>query len=239
MKARVKIRLGDMFDGPSDLIILPCSTGGTITNFVANHLRNFNIPYPKPGMVHGDVDIIPFEGAENIAQYVAFAASVKGHSSNPLAIQKIGEKVGKFSNTNSSIQAIAAPLLGAGAGGLKSEIVVRSIHKGFTMYAPPEATLTISILHKDVFDRVRENLEEFLYKESKSIKTINENLNVNRPPLRVFISYTAVESSDKEWVKQIATFLRQNGINSRLDIWHLRHGMDLSTRYHDPRGNVH
>jgi len=227
MKARVKLRLGDMFDGPSDLIILPCSTDGTITNFVDKHLQNFNIPDPKPGMALGDVDIIPFEGAENIAQYVAFAASVERYSSDPLAIQKIGENIGKFSNTYSSIRVIAAPLLGAGAGGLKSETVVKSIHKGFITYAPPEATLTINILHKNVFQRVRENLEDLLYSISPSKNTIDKKIKINKPPLRVFISYTSTNPSTIEWVKMLATFLRKNGIDARLDIWHLRHGMDL------------
>ena len=30
----VKLRLGDLFDGPSDLIVLPCSTIGTVTGFI-------------------------------------------------------------------------------------------------------------------------------------------------------------------------------------------------------------
>jgi hypothetical protein len=36
MAGFVKLRLGDLFAGPADLIVLPCSTGGTITRFVAN-----------------------------------------------------------------------------------------------------------------------------------------------------------------------------------------------------------
>jgi hypothetical protein len=46
----VELRLGDMFDGPSDLIVLPCSTVGSVTPFVREKLRNYRIPYPKPVM---------------------------------------------------------------------------------------------------------------------------------------------------------------------------------------------
>lgn len=227
LKARVKLRLGDLFDGPSDLIVLPCSTGGDITDFVDNHLRYFKIPFPKPGMELGDVEIMPFEGGENIAQYVAFAASVRLLSSKPTAIEKIGAKIGDFTKTQSSVRAIASPLLGAGAGGLKSEVVVRSLHKGFLAHAKPQATLTISVLHKNVFERLKRNLKDLLSHSSAIDHTIDKQEVGNKPPLRVFISHTSTGSSHKEWVKTLATFLRKNGVDARLDIWHLRHGMDL------------
>jgi hypothetical protein len=35
MGAVVKLRFGNIFDGPSDLVVLPCSIYGTITPFVA------------------------------------------------------------------------------------------------------------------------------------------------------------------------------------------------------------
>jgi hypothetical protein len=77
MEPSVKLRLGNLFDGPSDLIVLPCSTAGTITGFVARSLAQYSIPHPREGMKLGEIEITPFEGAENIAQYVAFAASVR------------------------------------------------------------------------------------------------------------------------------------------------------------------
>ena len=64
----------------------------------------------------GQVDIMPFTGGENIAQFVAYAASVEHHSSTTKAIEQIGVHIGNFTISNSSIRAISAPLLGAGAG---------------------------------------------------------------------------------------------------------------------------
>lgn len=49
----------------------------------------------------------------------------------------------------------------------------------------------------------------------------NENL------IRVFISYTRTSVEHQNWVKEIAAFLRGNGIDARLDVWYLRPGMDL------------
>ncbi|MCX6170651.1 MAG: toll/interleukin-1 receptor domain-containing protein [Ignavibacteriales bacterium] len=224
-KARIKLRLGDLFDGPSDLIVLPCSTGGTITKFVANYLQHFNIPFPNERLKLGDVLFLPFEGAENIAQYVAFAASVKGNTSDSEAINNIGKKIGEFTREKSSIRLISSPLLGAGAGGLQSETVVENLYRGFVSKAEPDSTLVINVLHENVYERLKENFYNLLSSEDPSIT--RKNFGSNKPPLRVFISYTSTSISHQNWIKSLATCLRENGLDARLDIWHLRPGMDL------------
>lgn len=47
-------------------------------------------------------------------------------------------------------------------------------------------------------------------------------------PIRAFISYTQSDEVHARWVKDIATVLRENGIDARLDVWHLRPGMDVA-----------
>src|SRR5215213_6492288 len=109
----VQLKLGDMFDGPSDLIVLPCSTAGTITPFVRKRLVHHRIPYPDVGMELGDVNILPFKGGENIAKFVAYAASVDGHSSSFDAISRIGEHLGAETRRRSMVRLVSTPLLGA------------------------------------------------------------------------------------------------------------------------------
>lgn len=133
MSATVKLRLGDMFDGPADLIVLPCSTSGTITGFVARRLVQHSIPHPKVGMALGEVEIMPFEGGEDIAQFVAFAASVRHNTSDVKELRAIGESLGRFTAENPSVRYVAAPLLGAGAGGVQSELVAAA----YAMVSPP------------------------------------------------------------------------------------------------------
>jgi hypothetical protein len=208
----VELRLGDMFDGPSDLIVLPCSTVGSVTPFVREKLRNYRIPYPKPVMNLGDVQVHPFEGGENIAQFVAYAvsveASVEGTSTTEEAIRRIGGQLGDLTIQNASVRQIAAPLLGAGAGGLRSETAV-------------------SCLHKDVFERVRRNLN--LEARPSDFQTEPPDQTQKRPekPPRVFISYSRTSPEHEQWVEALGAFLRENGIDARLDIWNLRRGMDL------------
>jgi hypothetical protein len=215
----VQLKLGDMFDGPSDLIVLPCSTSGTITQFVRQRLIHHRIPYPKPGMKLGDVIVMPFQGGENIAQFVAFAASVAENYSSIAAIRRIGEQLGAATHEGATIRLVSAPLLGAGAGGIGSENVVEALSTGFKSNAHQDARLVIHVLHSDVFSRL-----------SKSPASSESNVKQPQQPMgaiRVFVSYSHTSSDHEQWVERLGAFLRESGIDARLDIWNLRHGMDL------------
>ena len=224
--AYVKLKLGNIFDEPTDLVVLPCSTGGTITNFVANYLREYNIPHPRTGMRLGDVDVRTFDGAESVAQYAAFAVSVKSQSSTTEAITEIGESLGRATNKYDAVRRVSAPLLGAGAGGLGSENVVEALSRGFKETAAADAVITIFVLHKNVIDRLRRNrssgTERERNAEDKKPETKSQHV-----PIRIFISYSGTSPVHKKWVAELATHLRSNGLDARLDQWHLRGGMDL------------
>ncbi|MCU7805989.1 MAG: toll/interleukin-1 receptor domain-containing protein [Candidatus Thiodiazotropha sp. (ex Lucinoma borealis)] len=213
MTASVKLRLGNLFDGPADVIVLPCSTAGTVTGFVARSLSHYSLPHPNIGMRIGTVEIIPFDGGENIAQFVAFASSVRRMASTLYDIENIAVKLGEFTKQVSSARVISVPLLGAGAGGLQSEAVVASLKKGFVSSAHEDASLIVHVLHKEVFDRLRGTRRVMADKPKDAI--------------RVFISHTSCTEQDVAWVKELALFLIDNGIQARLDQFHLRRGMDL------------
>jgi hypothetical protein len=213
----VKLRLGNLFDGPSDLVVLPCSTIGTVTGFVARSLAHYALPHPRDRMEHGEVEIMPFEGGENIAQFVAFAASVLSPGiATPDAIRSIGRTLGQFTIQQSSVRVIAAPLLGAGAGRLQSEKVVAALRDGFLSTAESAASLVVHVLDQAVFDRLRGNRANLKGSPSQ--------------PLRVFISHTSNTPDQQEWVKQLALYLIDRSIQARLDKFHLRRGMDLPQR---------
>jgi len=217
--ASVQLKLGDMFDGPSDLIVLPCSTSGTTRTFVQQRLSHHRIPHPGPGMKLGELSVLPFEGAENIAQYVGYAVSVEGFSSSEHAINRIGEQLGLVTFEVPTIRLISAPLLGAGAGGLASETVVGALSRGFKGRAHRDARLEIHVLHKEVFDWLSRPDAPWRVPAA-------DDLRAGRT-LRVFISYSRSSPEHELWVEQLGTYLRHNGVDARLDIWHLRRGMDL------------
>jgi hypothetical protein len=213
MTPTVKLRLGDMFDGPSDLIVLPCSTSGTITGFVARRLARYSIPHPRSGMALGEVEILPFEGGEDIAQFVAFAASVHGYDSGLKELGLIARALGSFTAAQPEVKYVAAPLLGAGAGGIRSELVVGALRDGFLNTAASDATMVIHVLHQNVYDRLKANRRVIQGRPKEAV--------------RVFISHTSKTDEAVEWVKALAFYLIDQGIQARLDRFHLRRGMDL------------
>lgn len=215
----VQLKFGDMFDGPCDLIVLPCSTSGTITSFVRRQLKHHRIPYPAAGMKLGDLSIAPFEGGENISQFVAYAASVEGRVSSFDAIRRIGELLGTATIERNAIRRVSVPLLGSGAGGLDASLVIKELSSGFKATAHHDATMVIHILQKEIFDRLK-----------PSTPTVGEQASIGQrsdSAIRVFVSYSRTSPEHERWVEKLATFLRANGIDARLDSWHLRHGMDL------------
>jgi len=216
----VQIRHGDMFDGPSDLIVLPCSTGGTVTAFVQAKLLRFRIPKPNSHLKLGDVQLLPFEGGESIAQYVGFAASVEDFGSSLDAIWRIGGHLGRFTQEVPGIRRVAAPLLGAGAGGLDARNSLAKLSEGFHEEASSGALLMVSVLDEDLFKRLAIPV--------RGRPQVSRHTPADQTPLRVFISYTHGDDGHQKWVRDFATFLRGNGIDARLDVWHLRPGMDLA-----------
>ena len=249
MPGSIQLEVGDIFNGPSDLIVLPCSSGGGITGFVRNRLEEFNIQYPSGKIEFGHIHVFPFSGAENIASYVAFAASVKSMKTSEEALEEIGQQLGTFASKNPSVQLISSPLLGTGAGGLSPIAAFKSLTKGFFAKSPENVVLKICILSEDWYNkivsecnyaqihvnssgqRVIENKDEreITRRECEDKKySIADGQSISNKPIRVFISYTRTSDSHSEWVKSLARFLRENGIDARLDVWHLRHGMDLT-----------
>ena len=110
--------------------------------------------------------------------------------------------------------AVAAPLLGAGAGGLQSEKVVSALRQGFEQMASSDSCLTISVLHRDVYQRLRSNRSSIIGR--------------GHCTPRVFISHTSRTREEEDWTVNLALYLIEKSIQARLDRFHLRHGMDLA-----------
>ena len=155
MDASVQIARGDLFDGASDLVVLPCSTAGTVSGPIAGSMVTYSIQGPKENMALGEVDIRPYEGKVTGAKFVAFAASVERFMSTFDAMERIGKALGQFTRSHPSVRKVRVPLLGTGAGNLLPEIAIESLRKGFVETAAAGSLLAICILEKELFDQVR------------------------------------------------------------------------------------
>lgn len=216
MTGSVRLCRGDIFSAPADMVVLPVSTGGTITSAVRRKLEAFSLPAPPSRMLLGALDVQVFEGLEHIASYVGYAASVHNHTSSASAIASIGLALGVACSQDASIRQVSCPLLGAGAGGLEYSESFAALSEGFLSSAPPGALLSVYALQNDVFDLLLQN-EGSDQKRNRTTST----------PERIFISYAHSSDSHKLWVKGLATALRAAGFEARLDAWHLKAGMNM------------
>jgi TIR domain len=228
MGAKIELVKGNMFDGPSDLIVIPCSTVPTITWFVADHLRSFDIPDPENEMQPGDVIFTDLRRANNIAQFAAYVASVSPSIKTPSSVVKqIGQRLGSFAADNVWISQISCPLLGTGAGRMEPTEAARALSSGYLETAPDRALLRLFVMEDAAYVRIREllasQLDRVMHGET-NIRTVD----VADRPLRVFVSYTKSTNEHQDWVKTMAASLRAAGVDARLDVWHLRPGMDVA-----------
>jgi hypothetical protein len=224
MKSTIQLRQGDMFAQPTDLIIIPCSTFGTVTRAVADQLCEFDIQWPRDVSNLGDVKFELFEGASNIATYVGYATSVAAMETNGEALTRIAETIASFVSDKSEIRDVAIPLLGTGAGGLDPQESLSSLMTGLQKVATDGKVFNIFVWSKDIFKELsRRQVKPKQVASPKSDKASKRE----REPLRVFISYTKTSIEHQDWVRELAKYLREKGIDARLDIWHLRRGMDL------------
>jgi hypothetical protein len=224
MAAQIELIKGNMFDGPTDLVVIPCSTVPTITWFVADYLRSFDIPLPAKRMELGEVAFTELRRASNIAQVAAYAASVRGNSTSPVAIEKIGRTLGSYCAENSWLGQISCPLLGTGAGRLGPMEAARALAEGYRATAPERALLRLFVLEDAAFERIRSLFAVEL--DGKAVGEIETE--TAQRPIRVFVSYTRSNEQHGDWVKNIAAHLRSAGVDARLDVWHLRPGMDVA-----------
>lgn len=212
---QVAIRLGNLFEGAKDLIVIPCNTSGGVTRFVSDALLKHQMFFEPRSLELGEVHYERLDRAAHLAQFAAFAASVNRDTSEatPEALKKIGQSLGAFATETPTVRLLSAPLLGTGYGGLAPEISVQALSEGFCETAPATATLCLNIIDPTAYDMV---VRCFQPKPLSSFRT-----------RRVFISYTRSNTEHCDWVVQLATELRGSGVEARLDAWHLRPGMDL------------
>lgn len=204
------IKEGSVFDEKCDLIILPCDSEGGVTYWVENEIENNQIPHLERKIPYGRVLLSPTLAKYPKADFVGYAASVNAYTvaSDLDAISSIITDIKEHCKTyNCSI--VNLPILGTGAGGLdtfdvieiyKSELSKDNIN--FKAYIPDK------------------NIAKLFLDQNKELKPSE-----NHP--RVFISYSWKDENVKEWALDLAHKLCSNGVDARLDRFHLRPGMDL------------
>lgn len=202
---------GSIFDKKCDIIIIPCDHFGGITRSIEENLDTNGILNSPSVTNPGDVVFGESKGNFTNAIVIGFAASVNGFTgrSKEEYLHNICKEIKSYCELN-SLSIINMPLLGTGVGGLSA----RDSFEILKSYFESEASIFLRIftLSKEIYSQLDKNVK----KRKKSVKNP-----------RVFISYTGENPENRKWVKNFVCKLRENGVNARVDIYHLKPGHDL------------
>jgi TIR domain len=226
----VRVIKGNIFEGGADLTVLPSSAKGTISKLTRVNVDTHGLPTPLqigPPVPLGQITgIVAYPGATTTTKSVAFAASVLDDATSIEAIENIAGMLGLLTNEVQStssfplpadaatpmstvkvdIKLVEVPLLGTGAGGLKTREAGAALARGFLSTAHPDATLHIFVIDQERFDI----LGDFIGEEIRRHKRETHG-GIVRTELshEVFISYHHRDLSDAE---ALAEDLRRHGV---------------------------
>jgi hypothetical protein len=206
-------RFGSVFDAKCDLLVLPCNSRGGVSVTVRKELLNYGMPFPSKTLGWAKCEFVPTNANYPKADFLVFAAAVDA-ADNESDLQAVGEcldSVVEFAVKNDCTR-VNLPPLGTGAGGIAIEDLtmfyrhrLTHLEGTFTLFLPPSRA-----------SASRPSL----------VETTAEPQH-NTAPLRVFISYARKNPVVAAWTRELALRLRALGIDARLDVFHLRPGMDL------------
>lgn len=208
-----RIVRGSIFDSKCDLLIIPCDSAGGVTQFVRDSLSSRGLPTEIGSIPFGDVLFrsVSYE----YSSVIGYAASVDIETikSNSETITKIGHKIAAYCAEN-EIESINIPLLGTGAGGMTPIDSYRALNKAFLLAKEKSKSFNIHCFTPEIFKNISPLPE-------------NDEDHLRITPPRVFISYTGTDDTNSSWARNLAAKLRSNGVNARIDVFHLRAGSDL------------
>ncbi|MCK6376322.1 MAG: toll/interleukin-1 receptor domain-containing protein [Zoogloea sp.] len=210
----LRIKEGSVFDEKCDLLILPCNSAGGVTQWVHDEAVENDIPLPDRKIPFGRALFLPTGAHYTKADFIGYAASVNASlvESDLKAIRSLlSEIVTYCKNNDCSIANL--PVLGVGAGRLDAADVLDLYRR--TLEAEPE---TYNVYIPD-----RETARLFI---ERNPNWEPHSRHEEEHP-RVFISYSWKDEAVKDWVFSLANKLCANGVDARLDRFHLRPGMDL------------
>lgn len=210
----LKIKRGSVFDEKCDLLILPCDSGGGVTSWVLSEIEQNDIPFPSGRVPYGKVRFLEAGSTYEKSDFVGFAASVDVEivRSSLAAIKTIANDIARYCR-DTGCTIINLPLLGTGAGKLHPNDVFDIFEE---ILAPEIAVFNVFIPEHAIAE---------LFLDREEHQTLEVAANEENP--RVFISYSWKDEGVKSWTLELAKRLCENGVDARLDRFHLRPGMDL------------
>lgn len=121
----------NIFDVDCDLLLIPISTAGTISNSFRNGLEELGIAtdiWENKDYELGDIKILP---KKSKGKFIAFVCTVDGYDGAYYAIRLIGKKLAEKVTELKDIREIATPILGTGAGKIQPHLSLNIMRSAF------------------------------------------------------------------------------------------------------------
>ncbi|GAA0944275.1 hypothetical protein GCM10009554_38320 [Kribbella koreensis] len=151
---RVEIFLGDLFESGARVLVVPCSTTGSMAPEFVDRLDALRISRPvevfDPGQV---VEVSPPDSRQAILLAAVVADSGSTTQTVIDAVHHVGEFAVRLGAPDRPVDT-AFPLLGSGAGGLSPEDSLYSIATGYGA-ARPSLVPRVYVLDPKIYDRLR------------------------------------------------------------------------------------
>lgn len=209
-----QLKQGSIFDQKCDIVIIPCNDSGGLSASIERDLVAYGLPHLIKASSPGKVLFTNCPKHFSISSVIGYSVSVKLLSMRQLStcelLENICSQIIEYCKEN-SLRFVNIPLLGAGAGKLSFQESFETIRDCFKNEQYIKAN--IFALSENVYNLLNElDPQSEVYAE---------------PHPRVFISYTGYNENNRDWVKNLCIKLRQNGVDARCDIFHLKLGQDL------------
>ena len=160
----VEVVLGDLLLGGDDVVVIPCSTSGSIAPDFSTRLVDYTLDMPRrlePGQV-----VRAWEAERNVkgsrapTTILLAAVVVDGVASS---VEWVRSAAGRAAEIASELGGtLGLPLLGTGAGAVQEEESFRAIQTGVaretiqanSVYAPPLVPVKVYVLEQRLHDRL-------------------------------------------------------------------------------------
>lgn len=143
----VQALLGNIFDGGTDLTVLPCSSKPSVSKATRTWIEAFELKDPLMfdyDLSFGGISqVYPFIHKSKRTKFYVYAAAVLNDYSTPDTVFKISKRLGELTIERSDIKTIECVLLGTGAGGLTNIESITSLATGFEESAEKDARLIV------------------------------------------------------------------------------------------------
>lgn len=213
----IQLLHGSIFDSKCDIVVIPCNDYGGIAHGIMRELIDRNLPAPNANqLAETGVSFVENDNSFNFASFIAYACSVQlsDRSATPALVQNIALRLKNFC-VEHKLRKVNIPLLGTGSGQLPATDSYRILQEIF--HRESRIQLCVYIPSLATYEQLTASLP--------TASTSAESEKIKSP--RVFISYTSTDLEHRAWVKNLAHRLRENGVDARIDMFHLRPGHDL------------